>query len=202
MDDALRLRVTGITHTGKIAYLRFPLPTGSDEDKGQLELEIYRILQREAMPLYLNSTDGDSFAFAIAREHLPQLNGVMDGLVVPIDMSARQASRGRVYLFGLGVRNPAFEAQKALLGRVQDTVEVRPIEAEVSENCTVVSVIAARFRGVPGVMALILETLDGAGVPVYQTADSELSISVLIPEADVPKATRALHDVFHLVLAE
>jgi aspartokinase len=51
-------------------------------------------------------------------------------------------------------------------------------------------------------MALILETLDGAGVPVYQTADSELSISVLIPEADVPKATRALHDVFHLVLSE
>jgi aspartate kinase len=202
-DDALRLRVTGITHTGKIAYLRFPLPPRSEEDKGQLEMEIYRILQREAIPLYLNSTDGDSFAFAVAREHLPQLKGAMDGLVVPIDLATRrQAPHGRVYLFGLGVRNAAFEAQKSLMGRVERLVEVRPVEAEVSENCTVVSVIAARFRGVPGVMALILETLDNAGVPVYQTADSELSISVLIPEADVPKATQTLHDVFHLVLAE
>ena len=61
-----------------------------------------------------------------------------------------------------------------------------------------VSVITSRFKGVPGVMALILETLSRAGVAVLQTADSPYSISVLIPEADAQRATRALHEVFEL----
>ena len=72
------------------------------------------------------------------------------------------------------------------------------MQAEVLENCTMVSVISARFRGVPGVIALMLETLGEAGVAVYQTADSQYSVSVLVPEADTQKAVRALHAVFRL----
>jgi aspartate kinase len=206
-DEALKMRVTGITHTGKIVYLRFDLPDSGDEeqvysDKAQIELALYKMLQAEDIPLYLNSTDGNAFSFAIAREHLPRLRGLLDGLVIPVAFGAHVGGkRGRVYLLGLGPRDRGFTAQRTMLQRVSPYIKVCEILADVTENCTVVSVIAARFRGVPGVMALVLQTLTQIGIPVYQTADSELSISVLVPEADVPRATRALHDVFLPVLS-
>ncbi|MBC8103759.1 MAG: aspartate kinase [Cytophagales bacterium] len=199
LPEEVRLRVTGVTHTGKIVYLRFDLPTGDEDDKAVIELEIYRMLQREKIALYLNSTSGGAFSFAVAREHLRRLRDLLDGLVVPVKLGGRRRPPfGRIYLLGLGQKQSGFEAQRRMLENAASFVEVHTVEAEVTENCTVVSVIAARFKGVPGVMALILDTLSKVGVPVFQTADSEFSISVLIPEGDAAKATRALHDKFGL----
>jgi aspartate kinase len=191
--------ITGVTNTGKIVYLRFDLPSKSEADKGQVELVIYRLLQQESIPIYLTSTGGSAFQFAVAREHLGRLRDLLDGLVVPIDLGRKRTPPfGRIYLLGMGLRQAGFQAQKAMLENARQFVELHTVEAEVTENCTMVSVIADRFKGVPGVIALILETLERAGVPVYQTADSEFSVSVLIPEADAQKATRALHEVFGL----
>lgn len=209
LGENVRRRVTGVTHTGKIAYLRFAVPGDCAEaDKGKIELEVYRILQQAGVPLYLNSTDGPSFSFAVAREHLSQIRDALDGLVVPLAGTdgcgpgeARALAPGRAYLLGLGDGSAAFETQKRLLVRLGETLPVREVRAQITENCTVISVIASQFRGVPGVMALILESLHHAGVPVYQTADSEYSISVLIPEADAPQAARTLHSVFRLAQA-
>lgn len=199
LPEDVRLRVTGVTHTGKIVYLRFDLPTGDESDKAQIELEIYRLLQKEQIALYLNSTHGGAFSFAIAREYLARVRELLDGLVIPVSLGERRRPPfGRIYLLGVGPRQAAFQAQQKLLENAADFVELHQVEAEVQENCTVVSVIAARFKGVPGVMARILATLADAGVPVYQTADSEYSISVLVPEGDARKATQALHDVFGL----
>jgi aspartate kinase len=195
-DDKVQQRVTGITHTGKIVYLRFPLPANGEIDKGQVEMEIYRILQKAAIPLYLNSTDGNAFAFAVAREHLPTLINLLNGLAIPVEN--RTNGVNRVYLLGLGQRNIAFETQRILLEKASSVLDVRAVEAEVTNNCTVVSVISGRFRGIPGVTARMLEALARVGVPVYQTADSPLSVSVLVPEEDAGKATRALHVIFEL----
>jgi aspartate kinase len=119
--------------------------------------------------------------------------------VIPVALGERRRPPfGRVYLLGLGSWS-GFKAQKKMLEEsAASFVELHTVEAVVQENCTVVSVIASRFVGVPGVMALILETLETAGVPVYQTADSPQSISVLVPEEDGPAAVRALHEVFGL----
>jgi len=202
LGEAVRLRVTGVTHTGRVVYVRFAVPSDSEPDRGQIELEIYRMLEREAIAIYLTSTGGSAFSFAVAREHLPRLRELLDGLVIPVgvgqDAKRRKPPFGRLYLLGIGGGKKGFQAQRALLEQTTHLVEVHPMEAHVRENGTMVSVIAARFKGLPGVMALILETLAGANVPVYQTADSEYSVSVLIPEADTQKAVRALHDVFGL----
>ena len=199
IHDVMRRRVTGVTHTGKIVYLQFDLPPKKEEDKGQIELAIYRLLQAEAIPIYLTSTGGTAFQFAVTRDHMSRIRDLLDGLVVPIDLGVRRTPPfGRVYLLGMGHKRSGFEAQRAMLENAARFVEVHTVEAEVTENCTMVSVISERFKGVPGVMALILETMEGVGVPVFQTADSEFSVSVLIPEADIQKATRALHDVFQL----
>ena len=203
-DEKIQRRITGITHTGKIVYLRFPLPEDGEDDKGQVELEIYRILQKAGIPLYLNSTDGSDFAFAIARERLPELTSLLNGLMIPVETPPNRkiTKANRVYLLGLGARNVAFETQRLLLTKAANVLDVRPVEAEVTVNCTVISVISGRFRGIPGVTARILEALSRIGVPVYQTADSPLSVSVLVPEEDAPRATRILHEVFDLARAE
>ncbi len=201
-------RVTGVTHTGKIAYLRFTLPTGCETDKGEIELAIYRMLQDEGISLYLNSTGGGaSFAFAVARADLPRLRELLDGLVVPIRLGVKGKKRGaakegrafgRAYLLGTGLRKANFKAQRAMLEEAASLIDVHTIEAEVQENCTMVSVIASQFTGIPGVLARLLAALALAHVPVYQISDSEFSISALIPEADQQTAVRALHDAFAL----
>ena len=204
LGEAVRLRVTGITHTGRIAYVRWEVPGDSESDRGQIELEIYRMMEQEAIPIYLTSTGGSSFCFAVAREHLPRVRDLLDGLVIPVEVGVARHQRrwrppfGRLYLLGMGGNKKSFEAQRALLDHTSHVVEVRPTQAAVLENCTMVSVISARFRGVPGVIARMLETLAEAGVAVYQTADSQYSVSVLVPEADTQKAVRALHAVFGL----
>jgi aspartate kinase len=197
LSETDQRRVTGVTHTGKLAYIRFFLPCDRAEvDKDQVELEVYRVLQAAHVPLYLNSTDGEAFCFAVDRSQLGRLRDALDGLVVP--MGAENGAATHVYLLGLGDGGSAYQTQKRLLSRLNESLPVCEARAEVTENCTVVSVIATGFRGVPGVMALILETLDKTGVPVYQTADSAYSISVLVPEADAPKAAHALHQIFRL----
>jgi aspartate kinase len=199
LDEATRLRVTGVTHTGRIIYMRFELPTQSEKDRAQLELEIYRMLENEAIPIYLTSTGGNAFSFAVVREHLPRLRELLDGLVVPVDLGTRALPpHGRIYVLGLGHAQKGYQAQRALLQNAANFVEVHAVEADVTESCTMISVIAARFTGVPGVIAMILETLAKVDVPVFQTADSAYSISVLVPEADTQKAIGALHEVFGL----
>jgi aspartate kinase len=47
-------------------------------------------------------------------------------------------------------------------------------------------------------MSAIFETLDAAGIPIIQVADSTMSISCLVPEANLEQAVRLLHDAFGL----
>ncbi|MBC8143535.1 MAG: aspartate kinase [Armatimonadetes bacterium] len=236
------MRVTGVTHTGKIVYLRFTLPAEFVADKQRIERQIYRMLQGEEIPLYLNVTSATGFAFAITKDHLPRVRVLLDGLMIPVEpelnrqgrqnevfADAKNAEReeenapktsspvgrnfvspdlaspaswrfnppmGRVYLLGLGSW-AGFQAQKKIL-EATPLFELHTLEAEMTENCTVVSVIASQFQALPGVMARLLAALARTGVPVYQTADSAHSISALIPEADAPSAVRALHHEFGL----
>ena len=192
------LGVTGITHTGKLVYLRFSLPDADDASRGQVELEIYRILQREGISIHLTSTGGQSFAFAVARENLPRLRELIDGLIVPIDLGVRRKPPfGRIFLLGIGAGR-GYRAQQALLARAEKFVDVHGIDAEVIENVTLVSAVAADLDGLSGALVRLMETLARVGVPVYQIADSRYSVSALIPESKAAQATRALHDEFGL----
>lgn len=65
-------------------------------------------------------------------------------------------------------------------------------------NCSKISAIGNRMRGVPGVMARIIKALHKNQVHVLQTADSHTTISCLIKGEDTAKALVALHDEFKL----
>ena len=194
-------RFTGVTHTGKLVYLRFPLPLESPEaDRARVEVEVYRLLEREKIAVHLTSASDTDFAFAVERTHLPRLKELLDGLVLPVQLGVvrRQPPFGTIYLLGIGSKGKGFVAQSGLLEGARAYIALGHVQAEVIENCTMVSVIASGLEDIPGVVLRTLGTLNAQGVPVYQMADSRHSISALIPEADAQKATRALHEEFGL----
>ena len=83
-------------------------------------------------------------------------------------------------------------------GRVVKLLEERNAKFSVYKDCSKVTVIGNRIRGVPGVMARILRALKQNSIKVYQTADSHATISVLVRTEDAKKAVVVLHDEFKL----
>ncbi|MGD8191074.1 aspartate kinase [Brevibacillus ginsengisoli] len=71
-------------------------------------------------------------------------------------------------------------------------------EPQLLPKCAKVSVIGAGIAGVPGVMAQIVEALTNEDISILQSADSHTTIWVLVHEADMIRAVRALHQQFQL----
>jgi len=65
-------------------------------------------------------------------------------------------------------------------------------------GCAKVSIVGVGMRGLPGVMATLVDALTQAGVEILQTADSHASISCLVRGDDMRAALRVLHSCFDL----
>lgn len=72
------------------------------------------------------------------------------------------------------------------------------IDYSLISNCSKIAVIGSGMRGIPGVMAKILMTLDQNHIEVLQTADSHTTIWCLVNEEDTIKAINALHRAFEM----
>jgi aspartate kinase len=91
-----------------------------------------------------------------------------------------------------------FTVDEECCDRVVGLLEARNANYTVNKDCSKITVIGSRIRGVPGVMAKILRTLNQNSIKVYQTADSHATISVLVKSNDANKAVMVLHDEFKL----
>ncbi len=80
---------------------------------------------------------------------------------------------------------------RELLGDLNLAVRVR-------EGCSKISVVGMGMRYLPGVVLQVVEALSRANVEIIHCTDSNITISVLVPEADVARAEAAVHDRFHL----
>lgn len=67
---------------------------------------------------------------------------------------------------------------------------------ESDDTVAKVSVVGAGMQSNPGVASQMFESLYNAGINIRMIATSEIRITVLIDEADVEKAMRAVHDQF------
>ncbi len=77
------------------------------------------------------------------------------------------------------------------LGNLNLALRVRP-------HCTKLSIVGAGMRGTPGVMYRIVRAITAADVEIIHSTDSNITVSILIPEADTVRAEQALHDFFRL----
>ncbi|MBS1717261.1 MAG: aspartate kinase [Armatimonadetes bacterium] len=181
-------RVTGVSHTGKLTHLAFDLGNCKDRDSTSIKLKLYDLLAQNGINLYMVGLNPSGTGFAVAKDQYALVEKLLDGLVLPVD--------GRFYLFQIGrLASHEVMTQQKLLAPVGN---VETIVAELTEGCTMVSVIGHDYMGQPGVFLKLLTALSEEQIPVYQTSDSDFSISCLIPEAEMRRALRKLHDVFGL----
>lgn len=66
----------------------------------------------------------------------------------------------------------------------------------VSKGFAKVSVVGAGMRGKPGVMFRVVDALHKAGIPLYHSTDSHITIACLVKRADMESAVRVLHAAF------
>ena len=186
-------RLTGITHTGKMVYIRLEIE--HPDHKPLVEREVYRMMARAGINIFLVTFSPTSLSFCVPRDRYPIARDLLDGMVVPVRNEEGSGKSGTYYIFkfseGLDL---AYSVQRPLLAAIEHHADIVDVPASVVESCTMISVIAAGHRRIPGMMATIYETLANAGIAVYQTADSEMSVSCLIPESEVDRSVRLLHE--------
>lgn len=186
-------RVTGVTHTGKLVYLQFDLTNVDDSERSVLEQRVYETMARYAVNLFMLNLSPSSTGFAVPRGQYPIVEDVLDGLVVPCKMVD---GCQRVYLFQIGQHaSREVETQAKLL---EPLGEVRRVVAQLTEGCTMVSLVGHEYMQQPGVFLAVLRTLAEGQVTVLQTSDSDYSLSALVPEAETNRAVRLLHERFGL----
>ena len=103
-----------------------------------------------------------------------------------------------VDLINVSPGQKCFCIDETAAGRAGTVLREMGLEPELRPGCAKVSVVGAGMRGRPGVMATVVEALARAGVPVLQSADSHVTISCLVPAAQMEAAVRALHQGFGL----
>lgn len=190
----VKQRLTGITHTGKIVYIRLEIENA--EHKPIVEREVYRMMARASVNIFLVTFSPSALSFAVPRTLFPIARDLLDGMVVPVEHGEMDSS-GKlatyyIFKFSEGL-DLAYSVQRPLLKAIEKRVAIVDVPASVTENCTMVSVIASDHLRVPGVALRIFETLVKAGIAIHQTADSEMSVSCLVPESDADRAVLLLH---------
>lgn len=186
-------RVTGVTHTGKLVYMQFDLSGVEPSERTILEARIYETMARYGINLFMLNLSPTSTGFAVPRNQYPTVQDVLDGLVIP----GPDGGEGRrLYLFQIGANaSREVEVQADLLASLG---EVRRVVAQLTEGCTMVSLVGHEYMQQPGVFLAVLRTLTDGQVTVLQTSDSDYSLSVLVPEAESSRTVRLLHDRFGL----
>ena len=89
------------------------------------------------------------------------------------------------------VQGDSANAVRTLLGDLNLAVRVR-------EGCSKISVVGSGMRGTPGVVLQVVTALSNADVEIIHCTDSNITISILVPEADVQRAEAAVHEHFAL----
>ena len=156
-----------------------------------LESRIYETMAKYGISLFMLNLSPSSTGFAVPRSQYPIVEGVLDGLVIPLSGEEK-----RVYLVQIGSKpSRVVETQASLLSSLG---EVCRIPTLLTEGCTMVSLVGHEYMQQPGVFLDVLSTLVGGQVTVLQTSDSDYSLSCLVPEADTNRAVKLLHDRFKL----
>ncbi|KUO74238.1 MAG: aspartate kinase [Clostridia bacterium BRH_c25] len=82
--------------------------------------------------------------------------------------------------------------------KLKKALKVYGYNYELKADCSKVTIIGNKMRGVPGVMAKAISALAKQDIQVLQTSDSHTTISCLIESARTNEAVNALHQEFEL----
>ncbi|MDV4151267.1 aspartate kinase [Clostridium sp. AL.422] len=86
-------------------------------------------------------------------------------------------------------------SRKEVLQKVLNEINIR---YEFTDNCSTIAIVGIGMRGVPGIMAKIMNALVENSIEILQTADSNMTIWCLIKSEYVDRALNLLHNAFNL----
>ena len=117
---------------------------------------------------------------------------------INIDMIVQNVSAAATGLTDISFTLPKTDGHVAVstLDKVRDAVGFDRVVYD--EHVGKVSLVGAGMRSHPGVSATFFEALASAGVNVEIISTSEIRISVVMRDKDVPSAVKAVHDAFDL----
>lgn len=150
-----------------------------EDKKDKIITAVAQIGRRTQMRIFFNGSAGeyeyDNYLFDLIAENsisLDMINVYPDSKVFIIDDSQ--------------------------LTKLQKILDDKNISYEFIRNCSKVTIIGNKMRGVPGVMAKVIRALSKYNIEILQTSDSHTTISCLIDSESVNKAVNALHQEFEL----
>jgi aspartate kinase len=97
--------------------------------------------------------------------------------------------------------NPDFKVfivEDGYIEKLETTLKKYGYNYELRPDCSKVTIIGNKMRGVPGVMAKAISALSRQNIEVLQTSDSHTTISCLIDNVNTNAAVNALHKEFEL----
>ncbi|MDI3298148.1 MAG: aspartate kinase [Bacillota bacterium] len=103
-----------------------------------------------------------------------------------------------VDLINVSPERRSFIVREAEAEKTRKILESEGFQVSLVRGCAKVSVVGAGMRGLPGVMARVVEALAERGIEILQTADSHVTISCLVRREQMEEAVRALHEAFEL----
>lgn len=119
------------------------------------------------------------------QTELEMFRRIADASISIDQVSINQGGVSFVVQGGLGNR------VRALLGDLNLAVRVR-------EGCSKISVVGSGMRGLPGVVLHVVTALSNADIEIIHLTDSNVTISILVEDAQVARAEAVVHDHFHL----
>lgn len=91
-----------------------------------------------------------------------------------------------------------FIIEDSQLGKLQKLLIEKNIKHEIRRNCTKVTLIGNKMRGMPGIMAKVIKAFAMCNIELLQSSDSHTTLSCLIDSKYVNTAVNALHQEFEL----
>jgi aspartate kinase len=84
------------------------------------------------------------------------------------------------------------------LATVREVLSDLNMAIRTRAHCAKISIVGAGMRGTSGVMYRVVSALRVADIEIIHSTDSNITISILVPEEDVARAEQAVHDHFRL----
>jgi len=107
-----------------------------------------------------------------------------------------------VDMINVSPERKAFVVREEVAGEARRILTDLGFDVTVRGGCVKVTVIGTGMRGMPGVMARVVEALDAADVDILLSVDSHITISCLVDGEHLERAVRALHRGFGLTRGE
>ncbi|MDR7857812.1 aspartate kinase [Tissierella sp.] len=136
-----------------------------------------------------------------------QINNRTQVKIIPSDLSYEKqevlfeniANSGvSIDMINIYPRQIFFIIDEKQSNKLEEVLKKLDFKYELLHNCTKVTIIGNKMRGIPGVMAKAVSALSKENIEILQTSDSHTTISCLIESEFTNKAVNALHKNFEL----